>query len=273
MTARPDGAGSLLVQDDVARRARSLVDRLPDSKRRKLNVGAVEKKADVALLPEDKALEVLRNHPIVQAFRLSAQDVHMATSKLLIPKDAPSRPTKKQHAPPMKHDVTEKCRHCKKGVLVKTTECVSCSACGLVDRGIIDYGNPYREFEDKPTRRHFEFSGEKDDGMHDIVEQVGGHMQLSRTTMFEASRLLRAHPHAAEGFVAATAALIVVTMTYESSTGTLHAPAPPPGFPCATCGLTMDSVKSARYHCRRGVSASQPQAVVGRASSSCLPRP
>lgn len=270
MTSRADGSGSLLVQDEVARRARSLVGRLPESKRRKLNVGTVEKKTDVALLPEDKALEVLRNHPIVQAFRLSAHEVHLATSKLLVPKEAPK---KKPHAPSMNHEGTEKCRHCKKGTLVKTTECVSCSGCGIVDRGVIDCGNPYREFEDKPTRRHFERVDEEDDGMHDIVEQVGGHMQLSRTTMLEASRLLRAHPHATEGFVGATAALIVVTMTYDASTGTLHPPPPPPGFPCATCGLTMDSMKSARYHCRRGASSTQPRAVVGRASSSCLPRP
>jgi hypothetical protein len=177
--------------------------------------------------------------------------------------------SKKQHAPVMKHNTTERCQHCMRGMLVTTKECVSCSHCGIVDRGIIEYGNPYREFEDKPTRIHFEFSGEANDRMHDIVEQVGGHMQLSRATMLEASRLLRAHPHVAEGYVAAAAALIVVTMTYDASTGSLHAASSPPGFSCATCGAKVNSMKSAQYHCRRR----DHQAVRGRASSNCLPRP
>jgi len=263
------GASSLSVQDDVARRARSLIGRLPDSKRRKLNVVASEKKADVALLPEDKALEVLRNHPIVRMFRLNVQEVHLATSKLLSPVQATPKPPQRP-PPPLKHDAAERCRHCKRGVLVSSKECVACSECGIVDRGVIDVGNPYREFEDRPTRRHFEYVQHHDNGgMHDSVQLVGGHTEMSHAKMLEASCLLRAHPHLAEGVVAAAAALIVVTMTYNSSTGTLCAPPSPIGFRCATCGEKMGCMRSARFHCRGG--GSRRQEARARASA-CYPR-
>lgn len=271
MAEQRGSSSSLSVQDDVARRAHLLIGRLPDSKRRKLNVAASEKKADVALLPEDKALEVLRNHPIVQKFRLNVQEVHLATSKLLSPVEATPKPPQR-HPTPLKHDAVEMCRHCKKGVLESSNEYVACSDCGIVNRGVIDFGNPYREFEDKPTRRHFEYVQERDNGgMRDSVQHVGGHTEMSNAKMLEASRLLRAHPYAAEGFVAAAAALIVVTMTYDPSTGTLHAPPSPIGFRCATCGEKMGCMRSARFHCRGG--GSRPQAVCARASAGYPRRP
>ena len=69
-------------------------------------------------------------------------------------------------------------------------------------------------------------------------------------TLFEATRLLKQHPHVGDQMNAAAAALIATTMQYKD--GQIHAAPSPLGFRCGTCGAKMGSMKSARLHCRYG---------------------
>lgn len=254
--------------DDGERRALAYIAKLPDAKRRKLHVAQTVRKPDVALLPEHKALDVLRRHRIVQQFGLDAQEVHRIVTNLLSRElEVPRSPS---HHPTTPVAPFGRCRYCDTGMLVANTECVSCDECGTVAAGVIEHGNPYREFEDKPTRRHFECVEAEEGGAHSAVSHVGGHAQMSPTAMIEASRLLRAHPRAGGGLVAAAAALIVVTMDYDAHVGALTTPPSPTGFTCTACGAKTATMKSARYHCRTKVG---PQAIRVRSLSRCPRRP
>ena len=241
-------------QDEVDRRVRHLLERLPASKRRLLNVHH-RPKVKVALLPEERTLRLLQEHRILKLFTvLDTKSVHTVLTKILVARSSNVNARDDSHggtAP----DHARLCVECKQGTIEARTDCWSCNWCGLVTHPNIDHGNPYREFDDKESRRHFECVGRQpravsSDTVHDGVSIIGGQLQMSTVSMIKATELLRAHPWAGDSLTAAAAALISVTTAYDACTGQLSALAPPMTFPCVGCGVATDSMRSARFHCR-----------------------
>lgn len=255
---------ALQTQEDVVRRSHALLPRLAEAKRRRLSVSAPARRSDVAFLPTSRALVVIEEHPIVRMFGLRTEEVHRVLERLLVPGRAPAAPSA-----PARETALHRCRYCVQGVLEDRADCVSCSKCGAVAEAAIERGNPYREFDDQPTRRHFEYTrSQHADELHEWVEHVGGHAMMPHAAMKDASRRLREHPHAGDGLPAAAAALIAATMDYDAKLGHLTRPPSPAGFRCTTCGAKQGNMRSASYHCRSG-----PRAIRARRRDGGLPRP
>ena len=243
-------------KQELARRCLDVLSKLPNEKKRKLNVLEPAKKQDVARLPQNECIDVLREHAIIKMFDLSVESVYQALQKVLSLETDRIARDEARFGTPTCTPIQRRCTHCD-GHIEQQADCWSCTSCGTVESNVnIFCGNPYREFSETKTRRHHEemyatkdkFSSEET--IHNGVANIGGHMNFSNVTMIEATSLLKRHPHLANEMVAAAAALIAVTMHYNRETGVLTKPASPPGFRCNGCGQKMDSLKSARYHCR-----------------------
>lgn len=231
-------------------RAREMVAAMPAAKRAKLKLEPRDRPREPGFLRQDETVAMLRTHALVRQEGVDPESVHGVLARLLGDKPPPRAPA----APPMQAAPTssEVCRLCKRSTLTRTTVdgryFMGCQTCGVEARSFIDYGNPYRNLEDKEDRRHFEATTR----VHSFpeVDRICGHARMSAAAAADAAGMLRAHPHVGTCVTAAVGALILASMDYDPERGILRERAPPPLFGvCSKCGTRCATKKAARFHC------------------------
>ncbi len=245
------------LQQGVASRARSFLDKLPDAKRRKMRMDAKAPRSDVGLLRESHTMEWLSSHVLVLRNGVDALAVYRVMERLLGKKKREA-PEPKAPLPGARALETEACPGCKRVgtvVMEKTFNGIfcACSSCGASQDQIISYGNPYRAFADDPAskdRVHFE-SIDSEPEKNQMVEQLGVQFGFSPAVEESALALLRSHPRAGHELPSAIAALLLCSMDYDAEKGELHErPPPTPPGRCAKCGAGCGSLREARFHCK-----------------------
>lgn len=257
---------SSLQQHDISSRVASLMTQLSEPARKKMRLGGtselVAQPHPVGFLQEHATIRFLAAKEILRVNKMDPLVVYRVAQRLLAPRevkaaedeegavgsDAEDESTSPKASP-------STCPFCQGSVVddfAKGRAFHGCASCGAVLGVSLFRGNPYRCFEDREDRRHFEVEPvASEEGLLPLIEQIGGHAGLPYASIEKARDIARGRPRAGAELPTAVAALILATTDYDPATGLLSEKAPPPPLArCATCSAACDSVRSARFHCR-----------------------